>query len=59
MVAEQSKVAKDYKESNVKDYMKWGAINIEVNLNIGQASHTVYTCDFTHDYIDINANYRN
>ena len=59
LVAEQSKVAKDYKESDVKEYMKWGAIDIEVNLNIGQASHTVYTCDFTHDYIDINADYRN
>ena len=31
----------------------------EVNLNIGNSSHTVYTCDFTHDYIDINADYRN
>ena len=31
----------------------------EINLNLGAASHTVYTCDFTHDYIDINADYRN
>ena len=59
LVAEQSKIAKDYKESNIKQYMKWGSINIEVNLNIGNAFHTVYTCDFTHDYIDINTDYRN
>jgi len=59
LVAEQGKVAKDYKESEVKEYMKWDSINIEVNLNLGNASYTVYTCDFTHDYIDINANYRN
>jgi glutamate N-acetyltransferase/amino-acid N-acetyltransferase len=59
LVAEGGKVAKDYKENDVKEYMKWSSINIEVNLNIGSASHTVYTCDFTHDYIDINANYRN
>ena len=59
LVAEQSKKAKDYKESDIKEYMKWGSINIEVNLNIGNASFTVYTCDFTHDYIDINADYRN
>ena len=39
--------------------MKWDSINIEVNLNIGSAFYTVYTCDFTHDYIDINADYRN
>ena len=58
-VAERGKVAKDYKEKDVREYMKWGSINIEINLNIGNASYTVYTCDFTHDYIDINANYRN
>ena len=59
LVAEQSKQAKDYNEKELKEYMKWGAIDIEINLNIGNASHTVYTCDFTHDYIDINADYRN
>ena len=59
LVAEQSRTAKDYKEDEVKQYMKWDSINLEVNLNIGSASYTVYTCDFTHDYIDINADYRN
>jgi len=59
LVAEQSKQASDYNEKQVKEYMKWDSINIEINLNIGSASHAVYTCDFTHDYIDINADYRN
>ena len=59
LVAEQGKIAKDYNENDLKEYMKWDSINIEVNLNIGSAFHTVYTCDFTHDYIDINADYRN
>jgi len=59
LVAEQSRKAKDYKESIVKEYMKWDSINIEVNLNIGNASFTVYTCDFTNEYININADYRN
>jgi len=59
LVAEQSRVAKDYDENKTKEYMKWDSINIEVNLNIGSAYFTVYTCDFTHDYIDINADYRN
>ena len=59
LVAEQSKQATDYNEKQVKEYMKWDSINIEINLNIGSASHAVYTCDFTHDYIDINADYRN
>ena len=59
LVAEQGKVAKDYNENKMKEYMKWDSINIEVNLNIGNDRYTVYTCDFTHDYIDINADYRN
>ena len=59
LVAEQSKQAKDYNEKELKEYMKWDSIDIEVNLNLGNSSHTVYTCDFTHDYIDINADYRN
>ena len=59
LVAEQGKVAKDYNENKMKEYMKWDSINIDVNLNIGSSFYTVYTCDFTHDYIDINADYRN
>tara|TARA_B100000029_G_scaffold467838_1_gene504369 strand:+ start:5443 stop:6747 length:1305 start_codon:yes stop_codon:yes gene_type:complete len=59
LVVEESKVAKDYNEQEVKEYMKWDSINIEINLNLGSGSFTVYTCDFTHDYIDINADYRN
>ena len=59
LVAEQGKTAKSYNEKELKEYMKWSSVDIEVNLNIGSASYTVYTCDFTHDYIDINADYRN
>ena len=59
LVAEQNKVAKDYDEDKIKEYMKWSSIDIKVNLNIGNSEYIVYTCDFTHDYIDINANYRN
>ena len=59
IVAEQSKAAKDYNEKEVKEYMKWDSIKVIINLNIGSGSFTVYTCDFTHDYIEINADYRN
>ena len=59
LVAERGKIAKDYNEKNLKEYMKWDSINIEVNLNIGSAFYNVYTCDLTRDYIDINADYRN
>jgi glutamate N-acetyltransferase/amino-acid N-acetyltransferase len=59
LVAEQNMVAKDYNEKMIKKYMEWDSIAIEINLNIGNGSFTTYTCDFTHDYIDINADYRN
>ena len=59
LVAEQGRVEKNYVEKDVKEYMKWDSINIEVNLNLGNAEHKVYTCDFTHDYININSDYRN
>ena len=39
--------------------MGWDSITIEVNLKLGSDAFECYTCDFTHDYIDINADYRN
>ena len=57
LITDQGKVAKDYNEDNLKSYMKWDSINIEINLNIGSASYTAYTCDLTHEYISINAEY--
>jgi glutamate N-acetyltransferase/amino-acid N-acetyltransferase len=59
LVAEEGRVAKDYNEEKLKQYMEWDSIVIEVDLNLGSASYTVYTCDFTKDYININADYRN
>ena len=59
LVTDQGKIAKEYNEKDLKEYMKWDSINIEINLNLGSSFYTAYTCDFTHDYIDINADYRN
>ena len=39
--------------------MKWGAVEINIELNMGKGDFIVYTCDFTKDYIDINTDYRN
>ena len=57
LITDHGKVVKDYNEKDLKEYMKWDSINIEVNLNIGNGSYTAYTCDFTHDYISFNAEY--
>jgi len=58
-VVENGKQIDNYNEENVKDYMKWNAIEINIELNMGKSNFTVYTCDFTKDYIDINTDYRN
>ncbi|MDC3104422.1 bifunctional glutamate N-acetyltransferase/amino-acid acetyltransferase ArgJ [Candidatus Pelagibacter bacterium] len=59
VVAENGKIAESYNEEKLKDYMKWDSVMIEVNLKLGNDAFECYTCDFTHDYIDINADYRN
>ncbi len=59
IVAEGGKISDSYNEEKLKEYMKWDSIVIEVNLKLGNDAFECYTCDFTHDYIDINAHYRN
>jgi glutamate N-acetyltransferase/amino-acid N-acetyltransferase len=58
-VAENGKISETYDEEKLKEYMKWDSILIEINLNQGNDMFECYTCDFTHDYIDINSDYRN
>jgi glutamate N-acetyltransferase / amino-acid N-acetyltransferase len=48
----------DYEETPVAEYMKGREITIGVDLGIGRGKATVWTCDLTHGYIDINASYR-
>jgi len=59
LVAENGKISDTYNEEQLKEYMKWDSIKIEVNIKLGSDAFECYTCDFTHDYIDINADYRN
>jgi glutamate N-acetyltransferase/amino-acid N-acetyltransferase len=59
IVAENGKISDSYNEEKVAEYMKWDSVIIEVNLNQGNDLFECYTCDFTHEYIDINADYRN
>src|SRR5689334_16381836 len=48
----------DYDEAPVAEYMKGREITIGVDLGIGRGKATVWTCDLTHRYLDINASYR-
>ena len=57
-VAEKGKISDSYNEENLKEYMEWDSILITVDLKQGKEEYECYTCDFTHDYININADYR-
>ena len=59
IVAENGKISDSYDEKKLKEYMEWDSIEVEINLKLGNDAFKCYTCDFTHDYIDINADYRN
>ena len=47
-----------YREEDGQRVMKQSEITIRVNLGRGQATTTVWTCDLSHDYVSINADYR-
>ena len=48
----------DYDEAPVAAHLKGQEISIEVDLGLGEGRATVWTCDLTHGYIAINADYR-
>jgi glutamate N-acetyltransferase/amino-acid N-acetyltransferase len=48
----------DYDEAPVAEHLKGREISIEVDLGIGTGRAKVWTCDLTHGYIAINADYR-
>jgi glutamate N-acetyltransferase/amino-acid N-acetyltransferase len=48
----------EYDEAPIAAHLKGQDISIEVDLGLGQGRATVWTCDLTHGYISINADYR-
>jgi glutamate N-acetyltransferase/amino-acid N-acetyltransferase len=48
----------DYDEAPVAAHLKGREIDIEIDLGLGEGRATVWTCDLTHGYIAINADYR-
>lgn len=57
-VAAKGMVVAGYDEAPVAKHMKGQEIDIDVDLKIGKGAATVWTCDLTHEYISINADYR-
>jgi glutamate N-acetyltransferase/amino-acid N-acetyltransferase len=58
LVAENGWVASSYTEEQGAAHMKGQDITIAVDLGLGHGTSTVWTCDLTHGYITINADYR-
>jgi glutamate N-acetyltransferase/amino-acid N-acetyltransferase len=58
IVAEAGERAASYDEATMAEYMKGREIGIRVNVGIAKGQATIWTCDLTHDYISINADYR-
>ena len=57
-LAVNGQLAPEYSESRGAKYMKRDHLDINVDLGLGQGGYTAWTCDLTHRYIDINADYR-
>jgi len=58
LVAENGWVCPDYREDDGAAYMKQQDLVLAVDLGMGDGTATVWTCDLTHGYIEINADYR-
>jgi len=57
-VAKNGQIAEGYDEAPVTAHMKGTDILFEVDIGVGRGKSTVWTCDLTHAYIDINGSYR-
>ena len=57
-VARNGLAVEDYDEAPVATHLKGSEIEIGVELGLGEGRATVWTCDLTHGYISINADYR-
>jgi glutamate N-acetyltransferase/amino-acid N-acetyltransferase len=58
LVADKGWVYEGYSEQDGASYMKQADLKIRVDLGVGGANFTAWTCDLTHGYISINADYR-
>jgi glutamate N-acetyltransferase/amino-acid N-acetyltransferase len=58
MVAKSGGRAPSYLEEDGQRVMKQAEITVRVELNRGASTATVWTCDLSHDYVSINADYR-
>jgi glutamate N-acetyltransferase/amino-acid N-acetyltransferase len=57
-ITENGQLVKGYDETSVTKHLKGDSVTIAVDVGIGRGKARVWTCDLTHGYISINADYR-
>ncbi len=58
LITQGGRVVEDYDESEVTQHLKGQEIEVRAHLGVGDGQSEVWTCDLTHGYISINADYR-
>ena len=58
LVADQGVQAQDYSEERATAHLRNDEVIIRADVGIGSGQSSVWTCDLTHGYIEINAGYR-
>ena len=58
LITKNGKRTENYNEKNISNYMKNKEIFLKIKLGNSKKEATVWTCDFTNKYIEINSNYR-
>ncbi len=58
LVATDGFVAPSYRENDAATYMQQSKLKITVDIGLGQGRFIAWTCDLTHQYVSINADYR-
>ena len=58
LVAENGFVSPGYREEDGAAHMKGSDLLVAVDLGLGKGAATIWTCDLTHRYVEINADYR-
>ena len=58
LTAEHGVVAPGYSEARATDHLRGAEVGLTVDVGVGDGRATIWTCDLTHGYIEINAGYR-
>lgn len=57
-VTSKGMIYKNYSESRATKHLEQSNINLTIDVGVGRSNARVFTCDLTHKYIEINADYR-